>query len=250
MRGATDQWQKWLPIVQLCLNLKILGRTGSKPFDLFFGRPFNSFGDFSAANEMDNLEDAMDNRLEDLKELRDVVWPAVAEKTRTTRKKRAEWMDEHNKQLPSLQPGTKVMALDQTRSSKWDPIYEGPYTIIKQTAGGAYELQDHDGKRLDRKMVISMLKVIDGVPPSGGRKEIQKEDQHYEVLGILAHREKGKSKGNEYKVRWKGCGEEEDTWEPEENFDDMAVIKRYWKQRREGSIVLPRAKGRPKKKST
>jgi hypothetical protein len=159
-------------------------------------------------------------------------------------------MDEHNKQLPSLQPGTKVMALDQTRSSKWDPIYEGPYTIIKQTAGGAYELQDHDGKRLDRKMVISMLKVIDGVPPSGGRKEIQKEDQHYEVLGILAHREKGKSKGNEYKVRWKGCGEEEDTWEPEENFDDMAVIKRYWKQRREGSIVLPRAKGRPKKKST
>jgi hypothetical protein len=227
-----------------------LERIGSKPFDLFFGRPFNSFGDFSAANEMDNLEDAMDNRLEDLKELRDVVWPAVAEKTRTTRKKRAEWMDEHNKQLPSLQPGTKVMALDQTRSSKWDPIYEGPYTIIKQTAGGAYELQDHDGKRLDRKMVISMLKVIDGVPPSGGRKEIQKEDQHYEVLGILAHREKGKSKGNEYKVRWKGCGEEEDTWEPEENFDDMAVIKRYWKQRREGSIVLPRAKGRPKKKST
>ena len=36
-----------------------------------------------------------------------------------------------------------------------------------------------------------------------------------------------------YRVRWKGFGEEEDTWEPEENlFDCKSVLEQYWKRSR------------------
>lgn len=34
-----------------------------------------------------------------------------------------------------------------------------------------------------------------------------------------------------YRVRWKGFGAEEDTWEPEENlFDCKNVLDQYWKK--------------------
>jgi hypothetical protein len=247
MKGSTNQWHKWLPVVQLCLNLKTLHRTGSRPFDLFFGRPFNSFHDFTQIKNIEDIESAINHRLENLIELRDVVWPSVAIKTKINRKNKAEWTNNHLKQLPNLMPGAKVMALDQTRSSKWDPVYEGPYTIIRKTGGGAYILQDHDGTTLDRKMTISMLKPIDGMIPSGGRKQQDKDSKHYEIAGILDHRQKKNGKGYEYRVRWKDFKESEDTWEPEENFDDVAIIKRYWNQRKKGKIELPRARGRPKK---
>ena len=50
-------------------------------------------------------------------------------------------------------------------------------------------------------------------------------DQHYEVSGIMDHRLNWKKSGYQYLVRWKGFTAEEDTWELEENFNDMAVIK-------------------------
>ena len=58
-------------------------------------------------------------------------------------------------------------------------------------------------------------------------KEEEKDevDQHYEVSGIMDHRLNWKKSGYQYLVRWKGFTAEEDTWELEENFDDMAVIK-------------------------
>ena len=60
---------------------------------------------------------------------------------------------------------------------------------------------------------------------------------------------KKSDKSYEYLVRWKD-GEGEDTWEPKENFDDMEVVKRYWKQVKAGKIVLPKRRGpRRKKKS-
>ncbi len=92
-----------------------------------------------------------------------------------------------------------------------------------------------------------MLKPIDGMIPSGGRKQQDKDSKHYEIAGILDHRQKKNGKGYEYRVRWKDFKESEDTWEPEENFDDVAIIKRYWNQRKKGKIELPRARGRPKK---
>ena len=113
---------------------------------------------------------------------------------------------------------------------------------------------------LDRRMTIHMLKPVDSMLLSGGRKlqqskeeekgeAVSKErilpeeekdevDQHYEVSGIMDHRLNWKKSGYQYLVRWKGFTAEEDTWEPEENFDNMAVIKQYWKQQQQRQIFF------------
>ena len=232
LKGTMDQWHTWLPITQLSLNLKILERMGSKPFKLFYGRLFNSFMNFTNIEEYLNIATVMERRMEKLVELRDVVWPAISKKMADLRRKRAKIVDNKLKQLPPLQPETKAMAIDQTRASKWDPIYKGPYTVIHQTEGKNYELEDVDGKMLNRRMTIHMLKPVNNMLLSGGRKlqqskekEKDEADQHYEVSGIMDHRLNRKKSGYQYLVRWKGFTAEEETWELEENFNDMAVIK-------------------------
>ena len=52
------------------------------------------------------------------------------------------------------------MVLDKTRTSKWDPIYEGPFTIVSQTNGGTYVLKDATDVNLDRRFTIDMLKIV------------------------------------------------------------------------------------------
>ena len=112
---------------------------------------------------------------------------------------------------------------------------------MEQTRGGAYILRDVTGAIMDRKMTIDMLKPIEqGQHKSEEnlvhQEEVNKDNNHFEVQGILDHRYNRKSKQNEYLVRWLGYQAEDDTWIGEEEFDDIAVIKNYWKQKKQGKI--------------
>lgn len=80
-----------------------------------------------------------------------------------------------NKKHKIVQPykvGDVVMAIDHTRTSKWDPVYEGPFTITEVHKGGSYTLHDRTGEVLPRRMTTNMLKYIpepmDNGDPSGG----------------------------------------------------------------------------------
>ena len=146
------------------------------------------------------------------------------------------------------------MVLDATRQSKWDPVYEGPYTVVSQHEGGAYFLKDITGKIDSRRFTIDLLKSIpaiaaDGTPSGGGSKtrELATEEapnDHYEVERIVDHAEKEDHQGYQYLVKWKGWGTEDNTWEPEESFDGEAAIKRYWasKGQKNAPSLVPQAK--------
>jgi hypothetical protein len=64
------------------------------------------------------------------------------------------------KQLETLKYGTRVMVLDQYKSSKWELIYEGPYEVVRQDQSGAYVLKDNLGEIMEPKRTIEMLKLI------------------------------------------------------------------------------------------
>lgn len=209
MQGAVSDWDKWLPLVQLSLNVRILERTKSRPFELMFGRPFNDFKDFHLVDPLEDPIQAVGQRLETLKELRDLVYPAMVEVTANYRKGRASVINDNNKLLTPLQPGERVMIVDVTKGNKWMPGYEGPFTIFRQTRGGAYVLLDHDGTKLKRKFPIHLLKIVDGVPSGGGKEE----EEHFVVDHIVDHRPLKNGIGNQYQVRWKGFNQSEDTWD-------------------------------------
>lgn len=38
--------------------------------------------------------------------------------------------------------GVQVMMMDKRQTSKWDPVYEAPFTILRRYSGGLYVLRD------------------------------------------------------------------------------------------------------------
>ena len=119
------------------------------------------------------------------------------------------------------------MSIDPTRASKWDPVYEGPYTILRQHRDGSYALQDELGQELTRRRTIEMLKVVDKEGPD--KRPPTNKSPSYEVEKILSHRSDG-AKGYQYLVKWKGYPNSQNSWTKGSDFNSQQPIKDYWKQ--------------------
>jgi len=76
------------------------------------------------------------------------------------------------------------------------------------------------------------------------------DEEEYEVEKIVDHQGKGKT--FEYRIRWRGYSEDDDTWEPPGNINNAGLkVHQYWEQRQEtvaarGSKPTPKAAAVPK----
>ena len=238
--NAFGTWELLLPMTQLSLNITILQRTGSRPFELLFARPFSGFEDWTKTAPMDVVSSLV-LRLEHLQAIKEIVWPAIAQRTHEMRSIKQHQHNAHTKIVQPLQPGTHVMVTDALKESKWDPPYEGPFTVLKRTRRNNYVLMDATGAILKRHFTIQMLKPIDGIPSEGRNKSastnnatiiaISKPEtkEHFVVSAILQHRKDAMAKAHEYLVHWKGYEDADDSWVHEKDFDDVAIIKKYWR---------------------
>jgi len=150
-----------------------------------------------------------------------IVFPAIEERAR----KAQEMMIKRFKKQTVMEPfpdGVFVMAKNHTKKHKFESVYEGPFKVLRRNRGGSYELMDMDGTRLGRNYPPSDLKLISHDPASIDT------DNTWEVAFIADDRT-NENGTREYKVRWKGFQEKDDTWEPYEHFHDVAVIDAYWK---------------------
>ena len=149
MEGNYGGWDDWLPLVQMSLNQAIGKRTGSAAFELMFNRPFNGLGDFRDVKTMDDIDKLVTKNKEAWNVFKEAVIPGL--KTRVTQVKR-EQREKMNmrRQVEPLTVGEQVWIKDITRASKWELVYEGPYTILKQHQGGTYSLLDATGELLSR----------------------------------------------------------------------------------------------------
>ncbi|KAM7283228.1 chromodomain Y-like protein [Ixodes scapularis] len=80
--------------------------------------------------------------------------------------------------------------------------------------------------------------------------------EHYEVERILNHRRKrsGRNEKQEYLIRWKGFGPEEDTWEPEKNLTGCEELLREYlaslREDEEGTELMATVSPTPRKQYT
>jgi hypothetical protein len=164
-----------------------------------FGRNVNEFRNYETEEAWEPMSN--DELLFRVKQMAEVVFPAIKERTENMTMKQKENFDKNHK-LIQFPPKSIVMIKNQNKAGKLEPNYEGPYTVLRVTKGGAYVLQDQQGELMPKNYPPSALKLISHDDP------INTEDV-YVVEAIVAHR---KAKGKyEYKVRWKGYSPEHDS---------------------------------------
>ena len=114
--------------------------------------------------------------------------------------------------------------------------YIGPYEIL-QIRGNALELDLPNEMTIHETVNVSRLKVdrTDDsriawrAPPLPGLTS--PAGTSYLVESIAKHRPSSDGTSWEYKVKWEGWDEKDNTWEPEENMAKAKeMVEQYWKE--------------------
>jgi hypothetical protein len=217
--GMSSDWDIYVPSTMFHLNCKYNERTKTPPFTLMFGRTANDFEDYSKEKDEPTRLEINRELLARIKMMTECVFPSIHERVKLVTEKQKERFDSTHK-LVKIPVGASVMIKVQEKGNKLDPNYIGLYKVKRITQGGSYVLENEKGQLEPKNFAPSLLKMVSQDP-------VKSMDEFYDVQAIVAHKkEKGKYF---YNVRWKDT-EEEDTWEPQENFVDPKFITEYWKR--------------------
>ena len=221
LNGNMTHWDLYLPAIQLALNAKPNDSTKSSPASLLFGMNIASFANYDRANSKLLTTYQL---LERAKVMQDVIRPAALKNFKKAQKKRTDAANKRLRLTDAIEPSTLVMLKDITRSTKHQPIWIGPYRVVRQKKGKNYVLENPDGSLFHREPPRDHLKVIDP------KAEINLEDLYY-VERILDH--KGPSTSRKYLVKWLNFPAEHNSWEPTGNLEGCEqLLTDYWNSRK------------------
>ena len=156
-----------------------------------------------------------------MENVQSLIYPAILERTTASKSNMVKRLEQRRRVLTenSFPNGAIVMVRDPTRTDKFQPKYLGPFSIIRRTRNGNFQLKDESGEVLDRHVPPDQLKLISKKP-----RQQDLETSAYEVEDIVGH----KGQAGSYEYHTKFLGYPNAYWIPEENFADVTVIRRYW----------------------
>jgi len=243
-----DDWEEYLPLVEIAYNSSVQASTGHAPYYLSTGREFPTF-----------LSRAMEKISDSPSEAAQVMfrkWHNALEQAKlhmkAAQERQAKWANEYRRDL-QYAVGTQVLlSTENLRSTilvgapKFLPKFMGPYTITRVISPTAYELQLPSTFRIHPVFHIHLLKPYhDGrrflptrITEAPAEPELVEGDDnvHWEVESILRKRTLGRTV--QYLVKWKGFNMEENTWEPLENLERADEAIQDFEMRRQ---VAPRS---------
>jgi transposase InsO family protein len=227
VEGTYASWDDWIPLVQVGLNESINTRTGSAAFALMFNRKFNGFRDFSKVNTPQDFNKIFSQVQDTWKNFKTSVLPGILARTKLI-KSQQELRLNQRKQAVQFEPGAAVMILNHQKSSKWEPHYDGPYTIDKQHEGGSYSLYNALNEVINGRYTSDMLKLIEKNNQGSTNIQLNSDKSSFEIHSIVDH--KSTPHGYEYFVRWKGYPDSDNSWVKATEFDSLNTITKYWKK--------------------
>lgn len=237
IQGYDASWAHWIPFIQFSYNSKTSALTGSTPFTLLFNRsPYptlqsqdrkdNTSIDTNTAHPTTNDYNYWKDQHQSLVNL---IYPEVNKRIAKKKAQSIQAFTKNHLIIKNPYPlGALVMLFNHTRSSKLEPIYEGPYTIIQTDRNFTYTVRDN-AHNVKTKVPISHMKLISKIPidlsalpdsflpPPGDSADIK---------AILAHSPFENT--FDYLVQWKDSLLS-NTWIPADSFDDIQIIRDYWK---------------------
>ena len=145
---------------------------------------------------------------------------------------------EREKRTDSVNEGDLVLVqfdkVPKGMSKKLKPRQQGPYKVTKILNGTSAILENTRESNDKIKRHLSKVTRFTGKDTLG--------DDEYEVERIID--EKTEEGSKYYLIRWKGYTEEFDTWEPEQNLNNVEELMNEWNKKK----TKGRKKGRKKRK--
>jgi len=223
LNGAISQWDKILPWVIYIYNTSPKSTTKSTPYAIQFGREqypaeiAESHGTSGDLSTFDVLSWAEHQGI-----VLTQIYPAIKQLIQEAQSKAHEQFKKKHRIVEPFPIGSRVLIVDSTNSSKMNPKYTSPWTIVGLTENGTYKLTNELNHEQIRSRV-QLKRIVDLT-----EEEEKAQGKSYTMERILQHRRDQKG-DYEYKVRWKGYEPKDDTWEPTSFIDDKKVIRDYWK---------------------
>ncbi|KAG8942886.1 hypothetical protein FRC04_003461 [Tulasnella sp. 424] len=225
-----DDWDELLPFAEFSYNNAMHSSTGETPFMATRGYNPTFTNMPSGAQSNPSAKDRLDRIQEVQKEIRAAMSLA--------QEKQKEFYDRHRQESPEYAIGDKVWL--EARNIKTDrPSTKlvakrlGPFVIETKVSSHAYKLTLPPTMRIRPVFHISLLtphvtdtilgRVQQPPPPI-----IVDEQEEWEVEKILNSR--FYYRRLQYLVKWKGFGEEGNTWENADNLEHSADLVREFHQ--------------------
>ena len=208
IQGNKRNWDNYINLIQFYINNNINKIHASAPFELMFGRKCNAFEDYrNAAVNEDHMEQSeLFNRMQN------VVLPAINKKIVDTQIATKTNFDNKKNEV-FFKVNDFVMTINLERKTKLDPLYNGPFQVVKVNDYGTYSLMNPDGTLLNRNYPPNQLKLV-------AKNNIE---DSFEIKKILDDRVNNNVK--EYLVEW--MDSKDQTWIPYNNFNEMKFISEY-----------------------
>ncbi|QRW23889.1 Retrotransposable element Tf2 protein [Rhizoctonia solani] len=230
-------WVKWLPMAEFAYNNAVHSATGKTPFKALYGwepllTPSNIPTDVP---EADNLATQMEAQW------REVEAALRQSKTRMTAGETGEpltfeigeeaWLDAKNVKLKTLSPKLTEQRL-------------GPFKVTQKISDRAYRLELPPSMRIHDVFYVGLLskvkrdkkRTFENRPPP---VTVDGEEE-YKVEGISDAKERNGKWF--FRVKWKGYGPEENTWEPRENLKNAEkILEKYEKEMKKKALGAAKA---------
>ena len=157
--GEFHNWDLHLPAIQMALNTHIVSRHGSTPFSLCHGRWWNEFSDYTNTELKPLTEEQLIDRND---KITNIVFPAINDCTSEYNQSMKKHFDGKKIIKEPFPEGAMVMIQESKCLGSMQAKYSGPYKVLRQTRGGAYELLNPLGKCHPTKVSSDLIKCIDG----------------------------------------------------------------------------------------
>uniref|UniRef100_A0A8H7K517 Chromo domain-containing protein n=1 Tax=Bionectria ochroleuca TaxID=29856 RepID=A0A8H7K517_BIOOC len=203
-----DDWVQLLPLAQFVYNSAINESTKKTPMYANYGYTPTVYGEAREAKDAP----AATKAAEQLKQLHEELKTDL----QFIQQHITKYADKRRMKGPSFKKGDKVYLARKNiktkrPSDKLDYKQIGPFKVKKKISDTNYELS------LARSMQIHPIFHISLLEPAPSRARLDtttelEDEEEYDVEKILDHR--GEGPQTEYLVKWKGCGDDENTWEP------------------------------------
>ncbi|KAF8753927.1 hypothetical protein RHS01_06729 [Rhizoctonia solani] len=230
-------WVKWLPMAEFAYNNAVHSSTGKSPFKALYGwepslTPSNVPTDVPEADDLATQMEAQWQEIEAaLRQSKTRMTAGEIGEPLTFEIGEEAWLDAKNVKLKTLSPKLTEQRL-------------GPFKVTEKISDRAYRLELPPSMRIHNVFYVGLLskvkrdkkRAFENRPPP---ITIDGEEE-YEVEGITnAEERNGKWF---FRVKWKGYGLEENTWEPRENLKNAGkILKKYEEEIRKKALGAAKA---------